>query len=410
MRALFRQFSFPGGIPSHAAPETPGSIHEGGELGYCARPRLRRRVRQPRPARRLRGRRRRGRDRRRWPRAGTPTSSSTRCTDGAVLPILHLNGYKIANPTVLARIPRRRAGRAAARATATGRTCVEPADETTARCTRGWPTALDEVARRDRRIQADARAHDGAGGPPALADDRAAHARRAGPGPTVVDGVQVEGTFRVAPGAAGRDPRQRRAPRAARGVAALLPAGGAVRRRRPPASRTSPRCAPAGDRRMSANPHANGGALLRDLRLPDFRDYAVDVAAPGRRATTRRRGCSAPGCATSSRRNPRTFRLFGPGRDRVQPAAGASSRSPTARWHGEGSDDDDHLAPGRAGSWRCCPSTCARAGSRATCSPAGTACSTATRRSSTSSTRCSTSTPSGSRSRAIPLAARRSRR
>ena len=104
MRRLFRQFSFPGGIPSHVAPETPGSIHEGGELGYAlATPTARRSTTRtcscaassatarPRPAR--------------SPRAGTRTSSSTPRRDGAVLPILHLNGYKIANPTVLARIP-----------------------------------------------------------------------------------------------------------------------------------------------------------------------------------------------------------------------------------------------------------------------------------------------------------------
>ena len=103
MKRLFTQFSFPGGIPSHVAPETPGSIHEGGELGYAALARLRRRLRQPRSDRRLRGRRRRGGDRaaghelalQQVPEPGH---------DGAVLPILHLNGYKIANPCVLARI------------------------------------------------------------------------------------------------------------------------------------------------------------------------------------------------------------------------------------------------------------------------------------------------------------------
>ena len=103
MKKLFKQFSFPGGIPSHVAPETPGSIHEGGELGYALshaygaafdNPDLIvaawSATARPRPAR--------------WPRAGTRTSSSTRPRDGAVLPILHLNGYKIANPCVLARI------------------------------------------------------------------------------------------------------------------------------------------------------------------------------------------------------------------------------------------------------------------------------------------------------------------
>ena len=106
MRRLFRQFSFPGGIPSHVAPETPGSIHEGGELGYALSHAYGAAFDNPDLLVCCGRRRRRGRDRARWPRAGTRTSSSTRPRDGAVLPILHLNGYKIANPTVLARIPR----------------------------------------------------------------------------------------------------------------------------------------------------------------------------------------------------------------------------------------------------------------------------------------------------------------
>ena len=105
MQRLFRQFSFPGGIPSHVAPETPGLDPRRRRAGLRAQPRLRRGVRQPGPARRAASsataRPRPGR----WPPAGTPTSSSNPAHDGAVLPILHLNGYKIANPTILARIP-----------------------------------------------------------------------------------------------------------------------------------------------------------------------------------------------------------------------------------------------------------------------------------------------------------------
>ena len=106
MRRLFKQFSFPGGIPSHVGARDARLDPRGRRARLRALARLRGRVRQPRPDRRLRRRRRRGRDRARWRRAGTRTSSSTRRTDGAVLPILHLNGYKIANPTVLARIGR----------------------------------------------------------------------------------------------------------------------------------------------------------------------------------------------------------------------------------------------------------------------------------------------------------------
>ena len=103
MKRLFKQFSFPGGIPSHVAPETPGSIHEGGELGYALSHAYGAAFDNPDLIVACvvgDGEAETGR----WRRAGTRTSSSTRCTDGAVLPILHLNGYKIANPTVLARI------------------------------------------------------------------------------------------------------------------------------------------------------------------------------------------------------------------------------------------------------------------------------------------------------------------
>ena len=105
MRRLFRQFSFPGGIPSHVAPETPGSIHEGGELGYALVARLWRRLRQPEPA----GLRVIGDGEAETGPLATSWHSNkflNPVTDGAVLPILHLNGYKIANPTVLARIPK----------------------------------------------------------------------------------------------------------------------------------------------------------------------------------------------------------------------------------------------------------------------------------------------------------------
>ena len=158
MERLFKQFSFPGGIPSHAAPETPGSIHEGGELGYCSLTRMARVSTIPDLIVVLRHRRRRSGDRPARRRAGIRTSSSIPARDGAVLPILHLNGYKIANPTVLARIAatswkqllrglrlravfrrRRRPGR---------------------RCTSSWPRR-STGARRDPRRSSTTRASDG---------------------------------------------------------------------------------------------------------------------------------------------------------------------------------------------------------------------------------------------------------
>ena len=175
MRRLFRQFSFPGGDPE------PRRARDAGLDPRGRRARLRaRRTPTARPsttptcssaASSATARPRPGRS----PRAGTRTSSSTPARDGAVLPILHLNGYKIANPTVLARIPRGRADARCSRATATRRIFVE-GDEPDGRAPGAWPTTLDDGARRDRaRSSARARA-DGARERPALADDRAAHA------------------------------------------------------------------------------------------------------------------------------------------------------------------------------------------------------------------------------------------
>ena len=174
MRRLFRQFSFPGGIPSHVAPETPGSIHEGGELGYALTHAYGAAFDNPDARRLLRGGRRRGGDRARSRRAGTRTSSSTASRDGAVLPVLHLNGYKIANPTVLARIPEDELralleGYGHAPRFVTGDD-PEAMHDAMAEALDG---ALDEIrddpgAGPQRRWR---------GGTPALADDRAAHAQ-----------------------------------------------------------------------------------------------------------------------------------------------------------------------------------------------------------------------------------------
>ena len=200
--------------------------------------------------------------------------------------------------------------------------------------------ALDEVARRDRGDPGSARPGDGDARAAALADDRAAHA----------EGLdRPEGRRRQAGrGHAGartrcRSPTSattRSTSRQLEALAAQLPARRAVRRRAARCGRSSPRSPRPATRRMSANPHANGGLLLHDLRLPDFRDYAVDVPTPG---TTHGRGdprARRRSCATSIRRNPTTFRIFGPGRDRLEPAgrgvrghrprlAGARSCRPT---------------------------------------------------------------------------------
>ena len=228
MRALFRQFSFPGGIPSHVAPETPGSIHEGGELGYALVHAYGAAFDNPDlivfcvvgDGEAETG-----------PLAASWHSNKflNPADDGAVLPILHLNGYKIANPTVLARIPRRRAARAHARATATSPTSSRA---TTRRpCTSRWPRRSTRSSTRSPRSRPDARE-----------DGRCERPRwpmivlrtpKGWTGPKEVDGQPVEGTFRSHQVPLARLRAERPSTCAARGVAAQLPARGALRRRRP---------------------------------------------------------------------------------------------------------------------------------------------------------------------------------
>src|SRR5215472_1992335 len=270
MRRLFRQFSFPGGIPSHAAPETPGSIHEGGELGYSLAHAYGAAFDNPR----LMvccvvgdGEAETG------PLATSWHSNKflDPAVDGAVLPILHLNGYKIANPTVLARIPTEEL-----RCLLEGyghRPWFVEGDEPEA-VHRAMAAALDEVLDEIGAIQRRARS-DGAAERPAW-PMIVLRTPKGWTGPKEVDGQRVEGTFR-AHQVPLSDPRRK--PEHLRQLDAWM------RSYRPEElfdERGAPvaelrELPPAGTRRMSANPHANGGELMRELRLPDFRDYAVEV-------------------------------------------------------------------------------------------------------------------------------------
>ena len=292
LRRLFRQFSFPGGIPSHVAPETPGSIHEGGELGYALAHAYGAAFDNPDllvccvvgDGEAETG-----------PLATSWHSNKflNPARDGAVLPVLHLNGYKIANPTVLARIPHERA-----EALLTGyghRPLFVEGERSARRCTARMARALDEAVAEIRAIQEAARAGESTE-PAALAHDRAAHAegldRPEGGGRPAGRGLLA-----LAPGAAQGHAHQPRAPRPARGVDAQLPARGAVRRGRRPAARAGR----AGARRRAADGREPARqrrvSCSRDLELPDFRDYAVDVQAPARRPA-RPPACSAATCAT----------------------------------------------------------------------------------------------------------------
>ena len=363
MKELFRQFSFPGGIPSHAAPETPGSIHEGGELGYSLAHAYGAAFDNPDLLVACVDRRRRGRDRpagagrgsEQVPRPGprrhgaadpAPQRLQDRQLDGAgpdprdeLLALLRgLRPRPYVVEGVAARTP-------------------WP-------CTSAMAATLDEVVA---EIAAD----------PARAGQRAEGSRSTGPagrcsccarpkgwtGPREVDGKPVEGTWRAhqVPLAEVRDNPEHLAQLEA--WLRSLPARGAVRRRTGGRSRSSPRWRPRGDRRMSANPHANGGLLLRDLRLPDFRDYAVDVPEPGR-STARPRACWALACRRDAG-EPAQLPHRRAGRDGVQPAAGRLRRT-DRQWE---ADVPTRRAPRprRPGDGGALASTCARAGSRATC-------------------------------------------
>jgi xylulose-5-phosphate/fructose-6-phosphate phosphoketolase len=304
MRKLFRQFSFPGGVPSHVAPETPGSIHEGGELGYALSHAFGAAFDNPDLLVACvvgDGEAETG------PLATSWHSNKflDPARDGAVLPILHLNGWKIANPAVLARIPERELlalldGYGWAPTVVSGDEPEAVHQEIAA----ALDLALDDIA----AIQAAAR-EDGETTRPRW-PMVVLRTPKGWTCPHEVDGKQVEGTWRshqVPLAAAREDPehlrlleawlRSYRAEELFDERGALVPELRAL--------------APEGERRMGANPHANGGLLLRALRLPDFRDYAVDVPEPATRSSeaTRVLGSFLRDVVAA---NPDTFRIFGP--------------------------------------------------------------------------------------------------
>ena len=274
MRRLFKQFSFPGGIPSHVAPEIPGSINEGGELGYSLAHAYGAVFDNPDLiAACVIG----------DGEAETATLAASwhsnkfldPARDGAVLPILHLNGYKIAGPTVLARIPR---VELEAFFVGAGHRAYFVEGDDPAAVHRDLATTLDRIADDIAAIQRDAREKGVTERPrwPALV----LITPKGWTGPGNVDGVQIEGTYRAhqVPLAGLREHPAHLAmlERWMRGYRPeeLFDERGALR---PELQALAPR----GAKRMGATPHANGGVLLRDLRLPDYRDYAIAVTRPG---------------------------------------------------------------------------------------------------------------------------------
>jgi xylulose-5-phosphate/fructose-6-phosphate phosphoketolase len=338
MQQLFKQFSFPGGIPSHVAPETPGSIHEGGELGYALSHAYGAAFDNPDlivAAVVGDGEAETG------PLATSWHSNKflNPVTDGAVLPILHLNGYKIANPCVLARI----------------------STEELEQLFRGYgyiphfvegeePEAMhqlmaatmDEVVGEIRQIQIDARKNGFRERPrwPMIV----LRTPKGWTCPKEIDGKKTEGYWRahqVPMGQMHENPEH----------VHLLEEW--MKSYRPEElfdddGRLSPELAdlpPAGDLRMGANPHANGGLLTKDLRMPDFRKLAVDVPLPGQTVAESTRVMGKFLAAVMKRNlEHRNFRLFSPDENnsnRWQDALEVTNRA----WVAEAYDYDDCLAP-----------------------------------------------------------------
>jgi xylulose-5-phosphate/fructose-6-phosphate phosphoketolase len=338
MKRLFTQFSYPGGIPSHAAPETPGSIHEGGELGYALvhaygavfdNPGL--------LACSVVG----DGEAETGPLAASWHSNKflNPVRDGAVLPILHLNGYKIANPTVLARISKEELSELMC---GYGYNPYFVEGDEPQRMHQLMATTMDAVVGEIRSIQKNAR-------------EKGLRARPVWPmivlktpkgwtGPKEVDHKKVEGTFRshqvpIAGFDSNPDHLNQLESwmRSYRPEQLFEPSGKLFAH--------LAELAPAGDRRMGANPHANGGMLLRDLRMPDFHNYAVDVPQPGAKNAEATRVLGEM-LRDVIKRNAETrnFRLVGPDETASNRLSTVFDATDTT-WMAEIEPGDEHLSP-----------------------------------------------------------------
>jgi len=343
LRRLFKQFSFPGGIPSHAAPETPGSINEGGELGYSLSHAFGAALDNPDllvvcvvgDGEAETG-----------PLATSWHSNKflNPASDGAVLPILHLNGYKITNPTVLARISRDELEHLF-EGYGYHPYFVEGDDPYTMH--QHMASTLDRILDEVQTIQRQARRGGDSGQRPRW-PMIILRSPKGWTGPTEVDGLPNEGTWRS---------HQVPLTELATNPAHLAELERWLKSYRPqdlfdtngslvPELASLP---PTGARRMSANPHANGGLLLQDLRLPDFHDYAVEVQTPGvgsAEATRVFGGFLRDVVARNSDRQ--NFRVVAPD-ELASNRLGAVLDVTERVWMGDRLPTDEHLAPqGRA--------------------------------------------------------------
>ena len=338
LKKLFKQFSFPGGIPSHVAPETPGSIHEGGELGYSLSHAFGAVFDNPDLLVACvvgDGEAETG------PLATAWHSNKflDPVTDGAVLPILHLNGYKIANPTILARIEHEELEELLR---GYGWKPYFVQGHEPAKMHQLMAATLDKVIAEIRHIQRHARNNDDATRPrwPMIV----LNSPKGWTGPKVVDGERIEGTFRAHQVPLSEpDKNRKHLKQLTKWLESYRPHElfDKLGHLKPELADLAPK----GLRRMGANPHANGGELLRDLRIPDFCDYAVKVPKPG----------AAEASDTTIvgeflrdvirlNREQRNFRIFGPDEtlsNRLNAVFEATSR----QWDARAIKTDQFLAP-----------------------------------------------------------------
>ncbi len=337
LRRLFRQFSFPGGIPSHAAPETPGSIHEGGELGYALSHAYGAVFDNP--------------DLLACCVIGDgeaetgPLAASWHgnkflnpVTDGAVLPILHLNGYKIANPTVLARIPHDELN---SLLIGYGYKPHFVEGDDPQRIHQQMASTLETVVGEIQAIQKTAREGGGTERPawPMII----LRTPKGWTGPKEVDGKKSEGSWRSHQVPISDMSKPEHITLLEDWMRSYKPEElfGANGKLLPELAKL----APIGERRMGANPHANGGLLLKDLFMPDFRDYAVIVEKPGATSTeaTRVLGGFLRDVMKLNLES-RNFRVFSPDENNSNRLDALLSVTDRA-WDAERLPEDDHLAP-----------------------------------------------------------------
>ena len=339
MCKLFRQFSYPGGIPSHVSPECPGSIHEGGELGYSLSHSFGAVFDNPSLIVACvvgDGEAETG------PLATAWHSNKflNPLTDGTVLPILHLNGFKIANPTILARISRTELEQLF---NGYGWDVKFVEGDDPEKMHAQMAGALDEIVEKIRAIRAAAKEE---------SNEKRARPRwpmlvlrtpKGWTGPKVVNGLQIEGSFRAhqvpIPDPAGNKDQLRLLEEWLKSYKPeeLFDEKGALR---PELAEL----APAGERRMGANPNANGGLLLKDLKMPDFRDFALKSPGPGKiKASDTTVLGELLAAVIRLNQEQRNFRLFGPD-ETLSNKLDAVFKETNRQWEAEITPQDQYLA------------------------------------------------------------------